>query len=856
MKRISLLLSLAVILVANRATFAAPPEKVRFTQPPQVVSGGKNVKISFALSAPTDVAVGIVDGRDVVVRHLAGGMLGAEAPRPLKAGSLSQTLLWDRTNDRGERVLPGKYRVRVRAGMIPEFERTIGYEPKALSDIGGLAVGPEGELFVINCSGKWVEGWKPAVEIAVFSRTMKYLRTILPWPGDIPFEKVAGALPVKLPDGSYVPRNFHGPGRRSYPGFSGRTGAQSMAVTPSGDLVFMSPTVFRIRASDGVVPEPFVVARFTTREYQRWGNVGVSSDGKWAYAACAGIHKKHKIKREHAVYRCGLTGKDKPELFAGKPGISGHDKNHFNSPMGVAADKDGNVYVADHGNGRIVVLSPKGKHLKSIKIDGPVRIAVDHKRGTIYVLTLPDENPKRSGRKLWKIKKLIKIKSWNDPQVLDTHDLPRQGYSQPVIALDYEAEKPILWIGNYVDWGLWRMVDSNPGGKLPEKAERVAGSSMFPQKMSGVEHVAVDPVTERLYVGEFHTAYGKGNWKVFDGKTGKPLPLGKIHAADLAVGPDGSLYGYRSKWMGAASVFKWDSSGKPLAFSGTGKNESERLPKASGAKGDTDREGVKGLDVAPNGDIYVMHFRASSRKGENARVCVLGPDGKIRTPELIYHLSPKASSPRLDMFGNLYLMEDVLPKGAASGPPELVAVMTEAEERMIWKKVGGRTWGYRGLFGSIVKFPPAGGGVYFKEKPAGKGKQIECQDGKIVENSVWIRPHVSPVYGEKNHWCFCFAGRFDIDRYGRIYVPIAPLRRIEVWDARGNKICTFGRYGNVDNGGKDSLRPVKGVPVNWGGNVAASDSAVYISDTNNRRVAKVRLTYHATATCPVPWDSP
>jgi hypothetical protein len=92
----------------------------------------------------------------------------------------------------------------------------------------------------------------------------------------------------------------------------------------------------------------------------------------------------------------------------------------------------------------------------------------------------------------------------------------------------------------------------------------------------------------------------------------------------------------------------------------------------------------------------------------------------------------------------------------------------------------------------------------------------------------------------------------SLDRYGRLFVPEAPSRRIRVLDAEGNELCVFGRYGNADNGGKDSLRPIEGVPVDWAFCLAASDRAVYLSDLNNRRVVKVRLDYQATSSCPVP----
>ncbi|MFH0980151.1 MAG: SMP-30/gluconolactonase/LRE family protein [Planctomycetota bacterium] len=821
--------------------------EVKFAGPPSAAADGNNVKIAFALTAPADVAVGVADANGVVVRHLGAGLLGPKAPKPFKPDSLAQTIVWDRTDDCGKPAPPGKYTVEVRAGILPAFDRVIGYEPKALSDVQGLAVGSGGELFVLSSGGQWVEQWKPAIEVAVFSRDMKYRRTILPWPGDLPLEKVPGALPVNLPDGSYVPRVFHGPGRMAYLGLHGRPGRQGLALTPGGELLLTCPSsrVVRIGAADGAVPEPFEVARFSANGYDPWSPIALSPDGKWVYTACSFTCEKKPV---HAVYRVSLAAPGgKAEPFVGEPGTPGGDEKHLNEPGGVATDAQGNVYVADHGNDRIAVFSPEGKPLAAIKVEGPVSVAVDGKRGTLYVLTLPQEDPLRNSRHLWEIKRLIKIKSLKEPQIVGTHNLPR-GYSYPVLAIDSGADKPVLWIGNYAGWGLWRMVDAEPGGALPDKAEMVAAGSQFPESLSGVEHLAVDPATERLYAAEYYTAYGAACWKAFDGRTGKALPLGKMNAADLAVGYDGCLYGYRGGG-GAASVFKWDSSGNPVSFSGTGKNESEKLPRDVGPGDDTDREGVKGLDVAPDGSIYVMHFRGASRKGENARVCVVGPDGKVSKPEFIYHLTPKASSPRLDPQGNLYLLDTVLPEGAPPGPPEFAGAMATDKA---WDCYTGRFFGLRGIFGSVVKFPPAGGGVYGAEKPAGKAAPTTCQDGKVVEGAVWIKPHAAPVYGDANHWCFCFAARMGMDRYGRIYVPQAPLRRVEVWDSEGNRLAVFGRYGNADNGGKDSIRPVTGVPLNWPGNVAASDSAVYVGDTNNRRVVRVRLDYEAMASCPVP----
>jgi hypothetical protein len=74
-----------------------------FTAKPSVKTDGVNATISFAVSAPTDVEVAILDAKGVVVRHLAAGVLGATKapPAPLKPG-LAQNLEWDGRDDYGD----------------------------------------------------------------------------------------------------------------------------------------------------------------------------------------------------------------------------------------------------------------------------------------------------------------------------------------------------------------------------------------------------------------------------------------------------------------------------------------------------------------------------------------------------------------------------------------------------------------------------------------------------------------------------------------------------------------------------------------------------------------------------------
>jgi DNA-binding beta-propeller fold protein YncE len=863
-------IALTAALLAAAAAAPAPAGEVRFAAGPEAAVEGGKVKITFTLSAATDVAVGVVDGDGVVVKHLAGGLLGEKAPEPLQAGSPSQTLWWDRTDDLGKPVPAGKYSVLVQAGLAPVYERSIAREPRALSDVLALAVGPEGELYAVNSAGIWTESYKPVREILVFSREMKYLRTILPCPGDLSIEDVAGIRPVKRADGTWAPRLYYGPGHRNYPDLSGRPPRQNMLVAPDGWLYFTDPShrLLRIRTADGAVPEPFEVLQFFKVAGRGVGRpqLALARDGKSFYVG--GLFTEDYSKKgellDHAVYRVKLGEKPAAEVFAGQAGKAGSGKELFNQVHGVAVDGDGNVLVSDFGNDRVVVLSAGGKHLGEFAVERPDHLLVDRRRGTIYVISVPKDNKDYGGgRVIWKTKKLIKIRSWKDPRVLGEMSLAPRGYpySKPVMALDDEADPPILYIGKYQQWSLSRIVDRDANGKLPD-AETAAGAPLFGDVHASVEHLAVDPATERLYVRTFNKAYIEGGWLAYDGRTGEPVKLaGEIDGVDMQVGLDGRLYTYKTCYMwrkhkrGGAWLLRWDRDGKPVPFEGSADNVSQPIPHddQSLKARFVDREGCHGFAVGPDGRAYVIYSN-SDRTSNPMWMCVVGADGSIEQGrEKLLGLTPGCCTPQVDRAGNIYVMDNAVPQDAPVAPADFLAA---AEERYS---------GYYGVFGSVIRFPPAGGGVYHleakvrggrkslaPEKP--RGKLLACRSGAgrcVVDNADWVSPHASPVPGHPQQ-CICFPARMSLDRYGRLFVPVAPARRIRVLDTAGNQLCVFGRYGNADNGGKEDPRPLEGVPLDWGFCLAASDRALYVSDLNNRRVVKVRLDYAASAKCAIP----
>src|SRR5262245_35493830 len=99
---------------------------VTFRTPPAAVDSGDQIRITFAVSEPTDVEVAILDAKTHVVRHLAAGVLGGKhpPPAPLQAG-LSQRVGWDGKDDRGQIAKGGPFQARVRLGMKASFGRVV-----------------------------------------------------------------------------------------------------------------------------------------------------------------------------------------------------------------------------------------------------------------------------------------------------------------------------------------------------------------------------------------------------------------------------------------------------------------------------------------------------------------------------------------------------------------------------------------------------------------------------------------------------------------------------------------------------------------------------------------------------------
>jgi DNA-binding beta-propeller fold protein YncE len=72
-------------------------------------------------------------------------------------------------------------------------------------------------------------------------------------------------------------------------------------------------------------------------------------------------------------------------------GGKGTEKGQLDSPTGIAVDSNGNVFVADTGNGRIAKFSPNGIFVASIATIDPHGVAID-RAGNIYVAEIASKH--------------------------------------------------------------------------------------------------------------------------------------------------------------------------------------------------------------------------------------------------------------------------------------------------------------------------------------------------------------------------------------------------------------------------------------------------------------------------------
>ena len=825
----------------------------KFTRKPTAAKDGEKVKIEFEVDRETDVAVAIEDSAGKVIRHLAAGVLGDKAPKPLKAGSLAQSIEWDGRADGDKPAGDGPFKVRVSIGMQPLYDAKMFNEPQRFLGMNGLAAGgPNDELYTRG--GGKDGGMGPRMDLRVYDREGKYARTIAPFPAGLGHERVKALGAFKVGENGYVPRVHAMRSYAFYPVSIKGPRTTQMAVSKEGHVFFMSggtsnPHVC-VLDKEGGVPEgwSFAGKGISTYDAKKGkdkndpnlgpsGFLALSSDESKVYISGMNVIRSKKgAPSIPAVFRTDAKERGKAEVFCGSLTMEGGGDGELKDPQGVAADGKGHLLVADRGNGRVCVFSEKdGKFVTSFPVPAADKVQVDRKTGAVYVLTYTNKESL-----------LLKFSNWKEHKELARMSLGGGGSGMAPFLAVSGGEQPVVWAGSnsYRRWTLQRIPDL--GDKFGESKDISKGPGYL------LEDVFVDRARNEVYVN-LTPSY----WRFKDGTEEAEevkSPRGSGVGLTLRVGPKGNIYshGYPKNFM------RWDHSGKPLPFKKTGKNMIE-IPTQMTFQ-------LRGLHIDQLRDeIFLIHPNTQRKTpacfGSVVRVYDL--EGNLKR-EAIHSVNFQSTvGPAVDAAGNIYIGEPSRPDSHELPPffkGRLPDIKVEGKDRFL---VLGETFPYSWGYGSVMKFSPKGGSVPwgkakshklykpFKEQvPGATNPTMYSQSSsariKVAKSqgALWAHGGFFPLTSRIG--CNCLASYFDVDYYGRSFYPDAGQSRVGILDTNGNQICHFGAYGNRDAVGEGEY-----IPLAMGLAVAATDKFIYVCDVANQCLIRVKLTYVAEEICAV-----
>src|SRR5262249_14216582 len=167
-----------------------------------------------------------------------------------------------------------------------------------------------------------------------------------------------------------------------------------------------------------------------------------------------------------------------------------------------------------------------------------------------------------------------------------------------------------------------------------------------------------------------------------------------------------------------------------------------------------------------------------------------------------------------------------------------------------------------------------------KKLPADMKKEevaaFTAPKGNQLQGALWWRSGFSPVgKTQGNDQCHCTASDFDVDDFGRVFLPDTGRFRVGVLDTNGNEILSFGAYGNQDFCGPESyvidpttklLRPrqpsdpaslvspfaTPEIAFGWIVGLAVTDKFAYVDDVINKRILRIKLSYAAEERTAIP----
>jgi DNA-binding beta-propeller fold protein YncE len=879
---ISLLVLLAISAVDIPAAEVQPVPRderkspdAKITSGPKVSRAAGKTKITFAVSAAVDVEIAILDARGTVVRHLAAGLLGPAAPKPFKKNSLKQEIVWDGTNDQGQKA-SGAAKVRLRIGMKHKFEKYLGWNGLTFDqNIVGIAVGKNGEVYIAETEKSWGRSM-----IRVISKEGKYLRTILPFSNKTPLARRKEFGVHKMPNGLEVPFVFNAQNGCTQPLVSALRN-QDIVVHPDGHLLLTSangslsnhgPAQYLLAMHpDGGVPEKIGYLGPEVRDMKGFlggaGNststvyngLALSPDAKYIYRAGFTDGWRYKYKNEvvmHGVRRLQWGDKKFGKHFLGndKPGS---DDQHFKNVAGLATDSAGNIYVCDNGNGRLMIFSPAAKLLHKVEVPNPYQVRVHPKSGDIYLLC---RELKRYS--LLKSSKLMKFTPVSKGKPVSVGEFATGRRVYKYIALDATSTPARLYT---VQHGGWRRQDKilliANKGKSFEIVRQINNNNGLSYPL----FVAADPKRGRAFVRNF-----LGGMSVLDLNSGKMKKCAISGSNEIEINATGDIYSI-SGWSWKLSRYTSQVKHKPFA-AGTNKGAiGGPFPMGKDAKGKKLEarakgfgQGGRGIAIGPDGNLYLLKMPQYT----HGWVDVYSPEGKLLKEKLIDNLPYSSGGIGVDAAGNIYIGVSLRPETGKKYFPR--GFETAPHDKWVWyKKKRPLPWDmvyyntYLFYYGSVIKFSPKGGRFrVWNAKGKNNARPADVPEKwptyrsgylreKIaVDGAQWLFNGCSPIPTSGENWgdpsCSCWNIRLRVDPYGRVFIPDCFRFAIHVTDTAGNLINRMGRYGNVDDISKGS-----DIVFGWPAYTSLAGDKLYVSDVNTNRLLVINLEYAASASCSI-----
>jgi NHL repeat len=845
--------------------------KVTFTSKPKVSKAGGQVKIRFTVSAPIDVEVSILGAKGQIVRRLAAGVLGNNAPEPFKKG-LTQELTWDGRDDAGKKVKATK--VRVSLGMTGRLHRVYGGDPQHFTQTSGMSVGPDGTLYCMSQAGLY--GHRTTWWVNAFAGDGKHLRQVFPGPAGLPEEKRQGWPRIKLDDGNEVPVVWQLLSRSTYPGavFQGRNFS---VVTKDQRLILLSapggggikhPDVrggrrLMILGTDGSVPANWM-GPVVCPVVGGFGQLALSPDEKYVYVTGLVSTGKKGKGPQNVVYRVALAGAGKSEvLIGGQLYAKGEGKEVLSDPQGIATDKDGNIYVGDYDHNRIAVFSSAGKYLDEIPCQRPDTVMVSKKTGAIYVMTIKERKKPFTNAHYyvpahnWYADKVIKfagLKDKTQKAVFQNVSRNKMG-AGAYMALDDSGETTLLWVAG-LDRGrdkIRKLLDKGASLELANspisEASKASKSTSLPL-IGDAAYLGGKLLTNfpsfggftgnRVAVFDVESGKPEKNWvaRRVDGK--KAENVWTLLYGEMISGADGNMYAR----TGSGNVLRYAPDGKQLPFaSREGKNFITDYHHSHTRQAGLfiDRSGTMYLPCELHDRVKLAAMDPKARKklglGRKLRemtVSVAGADGKYLR-EAVSVFNARMGGIAVDSRGNIYLGAQAVLK--AQRLPKWVDGKLPADSPAHHPSNDYKQ------NATVFKFPASGGGIVADAEGLWTAIAQYKRESVSIKKALWTKRLGYVGSHGKELGCHCETTRFDIDGYDRLMVPDIFRFRVYVLDTNGNQITHFGSYGNMDSRGPDSAVPTPKIPFGWPLSVECGGDKAFITDTVNKRVVGVKFEF-------------